>query len=163
MKKKKHYLSLVTIVTLMVIMVSILSYNNRKKIEVEVLKGNNKDLGDISLVYTPGNSSLDKNDVVLSKNGIENKFKVQKQIYRDYIEIDKKYSSFIKWDSEDSFYENEKYIGKIIFNTDLANDQDGYIDIQQKNKETNKIEKFKIKLHNKIFKDSYVIPILTNS
>ena len=159
MKKSKFKLSVVHIMIMMIFMISILSYINKDKLDIDIIKGNNEALGDVNLIYHPGNSVLNTTNIELSKDGIKNKFNLKENNYRDYLDIDKRYSKIVKY-SSDVFYQNKYYIGNLTFYHDFEEDIYTEIRVTQINKNTNKEQIIKIPLspNENSFKNNYITP-----
>ncbi len=73
----------------MITMTLILSYFNKDKLSVKTLKGNVKDIGRVSVVYTPNISKFSYEEVIISKNGVRNNTNPKSRIRNDYLNIDK--------------------------------------------------------------------------
>ncbi|MGS5514319.1 hypothetical protein AB8L61_00005 [Clostridioides difficile] len=115
MKEKnigKYTICLIIVCLLMIIMTSILSYFNKDKLSVNTLNGNIKDIGKVSLVYTPNINKFSYEEVIVSKNGIKNDTSPKSRIGNDYLNIDKKYSDFINNKGYEFVYKDDLNIGE---------------------------------------------------
>ncbi|KPI52651.1 hypothetical protein KW94_09060 [Clostridioides difficile] len=115
MKEKnigKYTICFIIVCLLMIIMTSILSYFNKDKLSVNTLNGNIKDIGKVSLVYTPNINKFSYEEVIVSKNGIKNDTSPKSRIGNDYLNIDKKYSDFINNKGYEFVYKDDLNIGE---------------------------------------------------
>ncbi|HHP5304911.1 TPA: hypothetical protein ACSB7T_003865, partial [Clostridioides difficile] len=93
-------------------MTLILSYFNKDKLSVKTLKGNVKDIGRVSVVYTPNISKFSYEEVIISKNGVRNNKNPKSRIRNDYLNIDKKYSDFVNDKGKELIYKDDLNIGE---------------------------------------------------
>lgn len=163
----KRYLSLGVIVSLMIIMVITLSIGTDNKVELKTISGNIKEMSDVSLVYTPAIKDLKKEEIYIGKDGIKSIEKNKYVIGRNYLDIDKEHSDFLKfvYSFSSNVFEDDNYIGYITstMNFEVENDDRIYMKVVLKNKETKEIEEYKIPVYKssktqKFFKDHTISP-----
>lgn len=155
----KYTICFIIVCFLMIIMTLILSYFNKDKLSVKTLKGNIKDIGRLSLVYTPNISKFSYEQVIINKNGIRNDTNPKSIIRNDYLNIDKKYSDFINDKGNELIYKDDLNIGEAYTSvkSDLVqgmNDLNDCIKISNKNLKSGVEEKFDISLKKSDFKEN---------
>lgn len=162
MKEKnigKYTIYFIIVCLLMIIMTLILSYFNKDKLSVNTLNSNIKDIGKVSLVYTPNISKFSHEEVIVSKNGIKNDTNPKSKIGNDYLNIDKKYSDFINNKGYEFVYKDDLNIGeaytyvKPAFGQENKNLND-CIKISNKNLKNGVEESFDISLKQSDFKEN---------
>lgn len=143
---KKYYIKPIIILSAMVVMVLGLNYISKDKVDIKIIQGDIKNIGGISLVYTPAVKDFKREEIVISKDGIKSNIKSDYVIGRDFIDIDKEHSSFLKWKYECDAYENDEYIGLSYIEREYIGEgkQKNYISIRQKNKKTKQVEDIKV-------------------
>lgn len=143
---KKYYLKPIIILSTMIIMVLGFNYIAKYKVDVKTIKGDIKNIGDVSLVYTPAVKDFKKEEIVISKDGIKNYSKKEYPIGRDFIDIDKEYSQFSKGKYSDFIYQNDEYIGSVTLHLDWYSKKNS-VSIEQKNKKTKEVESINIPIN----------------
>ncbi|MCI0947062.1 hypothetical protein KLJ98_03415 [Clostridioides difficile] len=108
----KYTICFIIVCFLMITMTLILSYFNKDKLSVKTLKGNVKDIGRVSVVYTPNISKFSYEEVIISKNGVRNNKNPKSRIRNDYLNIDKKYSDFVNDKGKELIYKDDLNIGE---------------------------------------------------
>lgn len=162
MKEKnigKYTICFIIVCLLMIVMTSILSYFNKDKLSVNTLKGNIKDIGKVSLVYTPNINKFSYEEVIVSKNGIKNDTNPKLKIGNDYLNIDKKYSDFINDRGYEFIYKDALNIGEAYTSVKSSLEQERInlndcIKITNKNLKSGVEEKFDISLKKSDFKEN---------
>ncbi|NMS90063.1 hypothetical protein HGQ85_08970 [Clostridioides difficile] len=144
---------------LMIVMTSILSYFNKDKLSINTLKGNIKDIGKVSLVYTPNINKFSYEEVIISKNGIKNDTNPKSKIGNDYLNIDKKYSDFINNRGYEFVYKDNLNIGEAYTSIKSILEQENNklndcIKISNKDLKSGLEESFNINLKEADFKEN---------
>lgn len=109
----KYIICFIIVCFLMIIMILILSYFNKDKLFVKILKGNVKDIGRVSVVYIFDISKFFYEEVIISKNGVRNNINLKLRIRNDYLNIDKKYSDFVNDKGKEFIYKDDLNIGEV--------------------------------------------------
>lgn len=162
MKEKnigKYTICFIIMCLLMIVMTSILSYFNKDKLSINTLKGNIKDIGKASLVYTPNINKFSYEEVIVSKNGIKNDTNPKLKIRNDYLNIDKKYSDFINDKGFEFLYKDDLNIGEACSSVKSSLEQERVnlndcIKITNKNLKSGVEENFDISLKKSDFKEN---------
>ncbi|MGL5328508.1 MAG: hypothetical protein ACRDD7_04510 [Peptostreptococcaceae bacterium] len=159
---KKYYIKPIIIFSSMIIMVFTLNHLSKDKLKIETIEGNLSDIGDVSLVYTPSVPDLKKEEIVISKDGIENYTKKEYVIGRDFIEVDRKHNDFVKFIPSKNIFEDENYIGKLeIISKEPETYNTSYYDIERdivislKNKKIEKIKTYTIPIKKQDIENIY--------
>ncbi|MCC0784084.1 hypothetical protein IR152_13575 [Clostridioides sp. ES-S-0108-01] len=155
----KYTICFIIVCFLMIIMTLILSYFNKDKLSVKTLKGNIKDIGRVSLVYTPNIGKFSYEEVIINRNGIRSDTNPKLRIRNDYLNIDKKYSDFIDDKGNEFTYKDYLNIGEayVSAESDLAkemNNLNDCIKISNKSLKSGVEENFDISLKKSDFKEN---------
>lgn len=156
-KLGKYTICFITVCLSMIIMTLILSCLSKNKLSIRTLNGNLKDIGRVSLVYTPNISRYTYEEVTISKNGTRNDINPKTKIGNDYLHIDKKYSDFIDGKGIEFIYKDDLNIGVAYTSTKSnsvqeRNNLNDYIKVSNKNLKSGLEENFDIDLKNLILK-----------
>ncbi|MCC0762018.1 hypothetical protein IR151_03285 [Clostridioides sp. ES-S-0006-03] len=162
MKEKKlgkYTICFITVCLSMIIMTLILSCLSKNKLSIRTLNGNLKDIGRVSLVYTPNISRYTYEEVTISKNGTRNDINPKTKIGNDYLHIDKKYSDFIDDKGIEFIYKDDLNIGVAYTSTKSnsvqeRNNLNDYIKVSNKNLKSGLEENFDIDLKKSDFKEN---------
>ncbi|WP_131036316.1 hypothetical protein [Clostridioides difficile] len=155
----KYTICFIIVCFLMITMTLILSYFNKDKLSVKTLKGNVKDIGRVSVVYTPNISKFSYEEVIISKNGVRNNKNPKSRIRNDYLNIDKKYSDFVNDKGKELIYKDDLNIGEAYTSvkSDLVqgmNALNDCIKVSNKNLKSGVEENFDINLNKSDFKEN---------
>ncbi|HDF2761296.1 TPA: hypothetical protein PC428_001496, partial [Clostridioides difficile] len=155
----KYTICFIIVCFLMITMTLILSYFNKDKLSVKTLKGNVKDIGRVSVVYTPNISKFSYEEVIISKNGVRNNTNPKSRIRNDYLNIDKKYSDFVNDKGKEFIYKDDLNIGEAYTSvkSDLVqgmNALNDCIKVSNKNLKSGVEENFDINLNKSDFKEN---------
>lgn len=158
-KLGKYTICFIIVCLLMVIMTLVLSYINKNKLSIRTLNGNIKDMGRVSLVYTPNISKYAYEEVIINKKGTRNNTNPKTKIGNDYLHIDKKYSDFIDDKGSEFIYKDDLNIGVAYTATKSnsvqeRNNLNDYIEVSNKNLKSGLEENFDIDLKKHDFKEN---------
>ncbi|UWD47595.1 hypothetical protein NYR90_13705 [Clostridioides difficile] len=158
-KLGKYAICFITVCLSMIILSLILSYINKNKVSIRTLNGNIKDMGRVSLVYTPNISKYTYEEVIINKNGTRNDTHPKTKIGNDYLHIDKKYSDIIDDNGSEFIYKDDLNIGVAYTSTKSnsvheRNNLNDYINVSNKNLKSGLEENFDIDLKKHDFKEN---------
>lgn len=158
-KLGKYAICFITVCLSMIILSLILSYINKNKVSIRTLNGNIKDMGRVSLVYTPNISKYTYEEVIINKNGARNDTNPKTKIGNDYLYIDKKYSDIIDDNGSEFIYKDDLNIGVAYTSTKSnsvheRNNLNDYINVSNKNLKSGLEENFDIDLKKHDFKEN---------
>nr|UWI51655.1 hypothetical protein NZ312_08095 [Clostridioides difficile] len=158
-KLGKYAICFITVCLSMIILSLILSYINKNKLSIRTLNGNIKNMGRVSLVYTPNISKYTYEEVIISNNGTRNDTNPKTKIGNDYLHIDKKYSELIDDNGIEFIYKDDLNIGVAYTSTKSnsvheRNNLNDYINVSNKNLKSGLEENFDIDLKKHDFKEN---------
>ena len=157
---KKGYTKISVIIGTMLIMVVAFNTMSNNKVDIKTIKGNIKELDDISVVYTPAIKDLKKEEIVINKDGITSIIKSESTIGRDFIKSSSEHNDIVKDKFVETIYENEDYIGIIDIGGiygGFDNQSGKYTRVIEKNKKTKEINEYTVPLDLKEGPENYLL------